>query len=81
MNLEKDIEKLESFLEEYQTIKEEITEKWKKEQPFFAKDFKETIMEREKQIMEDLSSLYIEKRKVIKFEFIRSFFVTFYTKL
>ena len=46
LNLEKDIEKLESFLEEYQTIKEEITERWEKEKPFFVKDFKETVMER-----------------------------------
>jgi hypothetical protein len=62
-NLEKDIEKLESFLDDYQTIKEEITENWEKEKPFFVKDFEETIIERVKNIMEELSALYIEKRK------------------
>jgi len=62
-NLEKDIKKLESFLDDYQTMKEEITERWKKGKPFFVKDFKETISEREKNIMEELSALYIEKRK------------------
>ena len=62
-NLEKDIEKLESFLGDYQTLKEEITESWEKEKPFFVKDFEETIIERVKNIMEELSGLYIEKRK------------------
>ena len=62
-NLEKDIEKLESFLNDYQTIKEEITESWEKEKPFFVKDFEETIIERVKNIMEELSALYMEKRK------------------
>ena len=63
LNLEKDIEKLESFLDDYETMKEEITERWKKEKPFFAKDFREAIIEREKNIMEELSALYIAKRK------------------
>jgi hypothetical protein len=61
LKLEKDIERLESFLEDYRTITEEITGRWGKEKPLFAKDFEETIMEREKQIMEALSFLYIEK--------------------
>lgn len=66
LNLEKDIEKLESFLEDYQTMREEITETWARGKPLFAEDLKETILEREKQIMEDLSSLYIEKEKFAK---------------
>ena len=66
LNLEKDIEKLESFLEDYQTMREEITKTWDRDKPLFAEDLQETILEREKQIMEDLSSLYIEKEKLAK---------------
>jgi len=62
-NLEKDIEKLESLLDEYRVVEEEITKRWGLAKPLFAKDFKETIMEREEQIMEDLSYLYIEKQR------------------
>ena len=65
MNLEKDISRLEFLLDEYRHMEDEVMKRWGSDNPLFAKDFKQTIVEREKQIMEDLSFLYIERRRLV----------------